>query len=49
MAIASNLWPTINSSKKLCFPVKKVSSKQGVSMIYTLGKYFFAAATFKGL
>ena len=28
---------------------KKRSSKQVVSMIYTLQKEFFAAATFKGL
>ena len=38
--------------KKECLPVitwnKKHSSKQVVSMIYTLGKDFFATATFQG-
>ena len=39
--------------QKWCLPVitwnKKHSSKQVASMINTLGKDFFAAATFKGL
>ena len=52
MAVAPSIWVTINLSKKM-FPVitwnKKYSSKQVVSMINTLGKDFFAAATFKGL
>ena len=38
---------------KQCLPVilwnKKHSLKEVVSLIYTLGKDFFAAATFKGL
>ena len=52
MTVASNLWVTINFHKKLRLPVitwkKKHPSKQVVSMIYTLGKDFFEAATFKG-
>ena len=52
MAVATNLCVTINLCKKQCLPVitynKKHSSKQAVSMIYTLRKNFFAAATFKG-
>ena len=52
MAVEPNLWVTINLYEK-CLPVitwnKKHSSKQVVSMVHTLGKDFFAAATFKGL
>ena len=44
MAVAPNHWVKINLYKELCRPVitwnKKLSSKQVVSMIYTLGKDF---------
>ena len=50
MAVAQNLYTTISLYKKECLPFitqdKKHSSKQVVSMIYLLGKDFFAAATF---
>ena len=50
MAVTPNFWVTISLYKKECLPVitrnKKHSSKQVVSMIYTLGKDFFATATF---
>ena len=53
MAVAPNLWVTINLYKKLCLADikwnKKHSLKQAVSTIYTLRKYVFAAATFKGM
>ena len=52
MAVAPNLWVTVNLCKKYLQVItwnKKHSSKQVVSMIYTLGKEVFAAATFKGL
>ena len=52
MVVVSNLWVTSDLYKK-CILVttwnKKHLSKQVVSMIYTLEKDFFAAATFKGL
>ena len=52
MAVTPNFWVTISLHKKECLPVitrnKKHSSKQVVSMIYTLGKDFFATATFQG-
>ena len=42
MAVTPNLWVTISLYKTECLPVitqnKKYSSKQAVSMIYTLGK-----------
>ena len=48
----TKLYVTISLYKKECLPVitrnKKHSSKQVVSMIYTLGKDFFATATFQG-
>ena len=48
-----NFWIMISLYKKECLPVitrnKKHSSKQVVSMIYTLGKDFFATATFQVL
>ena len=50
MGVTPNFWVTISLYKKECLPVitrnKKHSSKQVVSMIYTLGKDFFATATF---
>ena len=53
MVVTSNFWVTISLYKKECLPViagnKKHSSKQVVSMMYTLGKDFFAAAAFQGL
>ena len=53
MAVTPNLWVMISLYKKECLPVitrnKKHSSKQVVSMIYTLGKDFFATATFQVL
>ena len=52
MAVTPNFWLTISLYKKECLPVitrgKKHSSKQVVSMIHTLGKDFFATATFRG-
>ena len=51
MAVTPNFWVTISLYKKECFPVitrnKKDSSKQVISMIYALGKDFFANATFQ--
>ena len=53
MAVVPSLWLTMNLCKKLCLPVitwnKKHSFKQVASMLDTLGKDFFAAATFTGL
>ena len=53
MAVAKNLWITINLYKKYYLPVitwnKKYSSKQAVPITYLPGKKFFAAATFEGL
>ena len=44
---------TVNFYKKQCLPVMtwaiKYSSKQVISISYTLEKKFFAAATFEGL
>ena len=52
MAVPANLWVAINLYVK-CLPVitqnKKHSSQQVVSIIYTLEKDFFVAATFTGL
>ena len=52
MAVTPNFWVTISLYKKEYLPVitwnKKHSSKQVVSMIFTLGKYFFATATSQG-
>ena len=52
MTVTPNFWVTISLYKKECLPVitrnKKHSSKQVVSMIYTLAKDFFATATFQG-
>ena len=49
MAVAKNLWVTINLHKKSCFSIitwnKKHSSKQAVLVPYGLGKKFFVAAT----
>ena len=51
MAVTPNLWVTISLYKKECLPVitlnKKHSSKQVVSMIYTLGKNFLQLLLFK--
>ena len=51
-AVTPNFWVTISLYKKECLPVvrqnQKHSSKQVVSMIYTLGKDFYATATFQG-
>ena len=51
MAVTPNFWVTIRLHKKECLPVitrnKKDSSEQVITMIYTLGKYFFATATFQ--
>ena len=53
MVVTPNFSVKISWYKKECLPVitrnKKHSSKQVVSMIYTLGKDFFATATFQGL
>ena len=53
MVVTPNFLVMISLYKKECLSVitqnKIHSSKQGVSMIYTLGKYFFATATFQGL
>ena len=53
MVVAQNLWVKINLYKELGLPVItwniKHWSKQVVSMIYTLGKEFLAAVTFKAL
>ena len=54
IAVGANLWVAINMSKKIISSSytrnKKHSLKQLVSMMYTLGKDFFAAAAaFKGL
>ena len=50
MVVTRNLWVMTSLYKKKCLPVitrnKKHSSKQVVSMIYTLEKDFFEAATF---
>ena len=50
MAVTPNFLVKISLYKKECLPFitrnKKDSSKQVVSMIYTLGKGFFATATF---
>ena len=50
MAVTPNFLVKISWYKKECLPVitrnKKHSSKQVASMIYTLGKGFFATATF---
>ena len=52
MVVTPNFWVTISLYKK-CLPVitqnKKHSTKQVVFMMYTLGKDFFATATFQGL
>ena len=50
MAVEPNLWLTVSMYKKEYLPFtrnKKHSSKQVVSMIYTLGKDLLAAAFFK--
>ena len=51
MAVTPNFWVAISLDKKECLPVitwnKKHSSKQVVSIIYTIEKGFFATATFK--
>ena len=53
MAVAPNHWVAIylykNNAFQLFYGLKKHLSKQVVSIAYTLGKDFFAAATFKGL
>ena len=53
MTVTPNFLVMISLYKKECLPVitrnKKHSSKQVVSMMYTLGKDFFATATFQGL
>ena len=51
MAVTPNFWVTISLYKKECLPVitqnKKHSSKQVVSMIYTLGKDVLQLLLFK--
>ena len=51
MAVAPSLWGIIYLCKKILFAVitwnKNDTSKQVESMINTLGREFFAAATFK--
>ena len=51
-AVTWRLQQTSGMYKKQCLPVitrnRKHSPKQVVSMIYTLGKDFFATATFQG-
>ena len=51
MVVTPNFWVMISLYKKKCLPVitwnRKHSSIQVVSMIYTLGKNFFATAAFK--
>ena len=53
MMVTPNFLVMISLYKKECLPVitrnKKHSSKQVVFMMYTLGKDFFATATFQGL
>ena len=51
IVVTPNFRVTMSLYKKECLPVitrnKKHSSKEVVSMIYTVGKNFFATATFQ--